>query len=234
MPCMDDQNFDDETGLQWIRMIEASASSLRDRDIYPMVAAWLQAVPGREILELGCGQGVCSEKVDFTRFSYTGLEASPVMVARAAELYECERRAFVQGNAYALPFSNHHFEGVFSVLVWHLLRDLKTAASELRRVLKTGGHFLILTANPEASPAWKGFYESYTLEGKRLEGVMKFSDHSTSADVLYLHTHEELVASLQAASLDVRHVETFRPSSEGGTDLLIALSGTALPRMDGT
>jgi ubiquinone/menaquinone biosynthesis C-methylase UbiE len=155
---MDDQIFDDETALQWINVIESANNSIRDRDIHPEVKAWVKINSLNEILEIGSGQGICSDKIDLDHRRYTGVEPSPKMTERAKELYSDKNRTFVLGNVYSLPFTSEVFDGAFSILVWHLLSDLETATRELARVLKPGGQFLIVTANPEAGKFLDSWY----------------------------------------------------------------------------
>lgn len=222
---MDDSTFDNETALQWIRVIEDSKSSIRDHDIYPLLNSWVKTNSLSKLLEVGCGQGVCSDKIELTGRSFTGLEPSPLMVARANELYLNPYRNFILGNAYSLPFGPNEFDGVFSVLLWHLLSDLDKANQEVSRVLMPEGRFLIITANPRAYSVWKSYYNDLKLDGKRLEGTMTFRDGSLSKDVLYLHTEEELLGSLEKASLKITSVKSFRPSQDEKNDLLIAIEG---------
>lgn len=222
---MDDRNFDDETALQWIESVEASKFSIRDQDIYPTVRAWLTEGRITKALEIGSGQGICSDKIDLTALEYIGLEPSSLMFERAKKIYSGQNRSFVLGNAYSLPFAADTFDGCFSILVWHLLGDLDLANRELGRVLKSGGNFLIITANPGSYPAWKGFYTTFKMDGKRLEGSMQLTEKHTSHDVLFLHTQDELVNSLRDAGLIVEKTHTFRPSAKDQTDLLICIEG---------
>jgi ubiquinone/menaquinone biosynthesis C-methylase UbiE len=222
---MDDCTFDDETASQWIDLIEANKVTLRDQDIYPRVRSWMPGDLVSEILEIGSGQGICSDKIDLSRTQYTGLEPSPKMHARAVDLYSDQRRRFILGSVYEMPFEPNVFGGAFSILVWHLLSDLQSASKELARVLKPGARFLVITANPNASSAWKAFYSDFKLDGKRLQGTMSLSEKSQSHDVLYLHTEDELVESLVSSGLDVQTTETFRPAKNEAVDLLIAISG---------
>ena len=173
------------------------------------IARWdLWAINPSTILDLGCGQGVCSEKINLKGRTYTGVEPSPFLLERATALYP--HKYFVAGNAYALPFADKTFDAVFSIAVWHLLEDKLKAASELSRVLREGGHFMIVAANPEAYEEWTKSYSSSTRKGRRFEGRMIQSDASESTDVLYLHSYDEIIASLQAAQLEIEGATTFR------------------------
>ncbi len=225
---MDDRTFDDDTALQWIESVENSKASLSDIDIYPTIRSWLSQSDMVNVLEIGSGQGICSDKIDTIHCKYTGVEPSPLMTERARKLYAGKNRRFVLGNAYALPFSDGAFDGCFSILVWHLLADLRLANQELSRVLKPGGHFLIITANPASYSAWKGFYKHYELHGNRLEGTMQLTEKHESHDVLFLHKECELLDSLRVSGLSVESTQTFRPFSKEKTDMLIAIAGRKL------
>jgi ubiquinone/menaquinone biosynthesis C-methylase UbiE len=200
---MDDRRFDQETAMEWIKAIE-SAKGVRNTDIYPNLNGWINGISPSEVLEVGAGQGVCSDKIDLTNRNYTGAEPSPYLLERAMQLYPQASKKFVLGSAYALPFSDGTFDAAFSVAVWHLLSDLQTAANELSRVLSEKGSFYIITANPNADFVWKNLADP--------------------KDVLYFHSVDELENSFKSARLGHFERQTFRSSPEG-PDLFLAIKG---------
>lgn len=221
---MDDKTFDAQTAQDWIVAIERPGRSSRDDDIYPILSQWLADNKAASVLDIGCGQGICAEKVVMPSVQYVGLDPLPLLVARAQELYTGDSRRFVTGNAYDLPFANESFDAAFSVLVWHLLEDLPRAAAEMARVLKAGGAALCITANPEAMADWQAMYDSPRVDGKRLEGVMDMGGGLTSRDVLYFHTRDEIATALASAGLTLEGVTPFRASKRGtGAPLLMSL-----------
>lgn len=209
---MDDRVFDQSSAVEWISGIESERAKVRDSYLYPRLRAWIDRVSPLEVLDIGAGQGVCSDKMDLAGRKYTGVEPSPFLLNRARELYSAPHRMFVEGSAYALPFAGSTFDAAFSVAVWHLLADLKRAAMELARVLRTNGHFLIVTANPGNYSAWMTPYTETKLDGRRLEGKVIQEGEVISQDVLYLHTLDEIVTPLRNAGLRVDKSETFRES----------------------
>jgi SAM-dependent methyltransferase len=225
---MDDRTFDDDTAVQWIEAVEASKVSTRDNDIFPIARSWLSKGQIAKVLEIGSGQGICSDKIDLSQCDYTGVEPSPLMTKRAQQIYPGKNRKFVLGNAYSLPFSSNVFDGCFSILVWHLLGNLRLANQELSRVLRPGGHFLIITANPSSYTAWKGFYKHFKMDGNRLEGTMQLTEKRESHDVLFLYEEKELMNSLLEVGLTIEASQTFRQSSKDKTDMLIAIEGRKL------
>lgn len=222
---MDDRTFDKQTAQDWIKAVETTGRSFRDDYVYPKINDLIHQNLPKRILDIGCGQGVCSEKIDLNNSKYTGVEPSNFLLNRAKQLYLQPHRDFLLGSAYSLPLSDESFDFAFSIMVWHLLSDLQTAALELGRVLTENGSFLIVTANPDAYSAWKSFYPDAKIVGKKLEGTMQLGD-GLSRDVLYLHTYEELKDSLQKAGLTIQRTETFLPTKDSnGSKLLISIQG---------
>jgi SAM-dependent methyltransferase len=223
---MDDRTFDEETAREWISIVEGANPSLRAGDIYPRLRSWISRFEPIAVLEIGCGQGVCSEQIDLRRCKYTGIDPSAFLLDRARELYASEGRQFVLGSVYAIPFAAGTFHAVFSVAVWHLLSDLRRGAAELARVLKTGGQFLILTANPNAYSLWTTPYAEKRENGVRFEGISWRDRSPVSKDVLYLHSLDAILASLESAGLTVERTETFRRSENSeGLDFFLSVQG---------
>lgn len=181
-------NFDNDR--EWIAIVESEKGQIRDGDIYPKLKAWINNIDPSEILDIGSGQGICSDKIDLQKRNYTGIEQSPFLVDRAKQLYLSENRKFIMGDIYQMPFLDSTFDAAFSVAVWHLLANLKKAAGEMSRVLKSNGHFLIITANPKYDSFWKNL--------------------STESEPIHLHRYDEMVNSLEAAHLKVQKTEEFR------------------------
>lgn len=213
---MDDRNFTQKDAEEWISMIETSGPTLRDQDVYPHIGNWIKRVRPELVLEIGAGQGVCSEKIDFSG-TYIGLDPSLHLLDRAKYLYGSTNRRFVEGGAYAVPFSRGTFDAAFSVMVWHLLSDIKKASLELGRVLKPNGKFLIVTTHPEFYKKLRDGYCDVEIEGRRFEGTMLRPPHSH--DVLYLHSLEEIQSALTLAGLSISDAISFREQT------LLAIEG---------
>lgn len=202
-----------QAAREWIDCVENPGSRVRDGDIYPMLKEWVLNASPSAVLEIGCGQGVCSNSIQGP--AYTGIDLSPFLLDRARQLYSGPGKKFIQGSADELPLRDEIFDAAFSVSVWHLLEDLGRAAHEMSRVLKDDGHFLIISANPGAYALWTDRYTESKREGRRLEGAISNPDGTVSREVLFLHTLGEFKDALQAAGLDVLKIETFRIISNG-------------------
>lgn len=207
---MDDRNFDEKAALDWIKMIEATQSLNKKTVLAHALEKLTSSASVHNILDIGCGQGRCSEHIPADR-SYTGVEPSDFLLARALEIYSDTHRKFVKGSAYALPFADHTFDAAFSVTVWHLLENINLASRELGRVLKRGSPFFVMSAHPEKYDDWKKPYASVKIEGRRLEGQIASPDGTTTADVLFLHSLDDLLTSFGQAKLTVENIEASGP-----------------------
>lgn len=196
----------------WMLMVEGEKGAVRENDLYPRLRKWIDGVAPTDILDVGCGQGICSDKIDLAKRHYTGVDLSPVLLARARELYRQKNRTFVAGDAYRLPFPDASFDAVFSIAVWHLLADAKKAAGEMRRVLRPGGHFFLVVLPASTYEGWKHRYTDGKLETGRFEGTLPLADGTTVREVLYLRSEKELRELLAAEKLPVESTETIRNS----------------------
>jgi SAM-dependent methyltransferase len=98
----------------------------------------LQPQPGERILDLGCGDGVLTEKLVALGAQVVGIDSSEEMVA-AARKRGLDARAV---DARALPFESE-FDAVFSNAVLHWIKDDPDApVAGAFRALKGGGRFV--------------------------------------------------------------------------------------------
>ena len=232
---MDDHTFDRRAATDWIEVVESDSARVREGDIFPLLIAWINEIAPGDILDVGSGQGICSIKIELDPCNYVGVEPSSFLVDRAKTLYCRGNRKFLEGNVYHLPFSPSAFDAAFSIAVWHLLSDLEQATSELSRVLRPSGNFLIITANPGAYSAWTGAYRDARTDGRRFEGTVKRPDNSISQDVLYLHTLREITDALKAADLQIEAIETFRAvEGSGEPGKFVLIRGTKRPAAEPT
>jgi ubiquinone/menaquinone biosynthesis C-methylase UbiE len=209
---MDDRRFDADTALDWIKRIESEGAKIREHDIYPRLKHWVKSTRPGQVLEIGCGQGICSTQIDLSQRTYTGVDASQVLIDRAVQKYPNLSASFLVGNAYELPFSDGTFDCAFSIAVWHLLHDTQRAACELSRVLSDQGRFLIITANPSTYDLWTGMYTNPVLDGIKLIGTYEGAEGtSLQTDTLYLHSLDQIKDALGGAGLVIEEIETFRP-----------------------
>jgi ubiquinone/menaquinone biosynthesis C-methylase UbiE len=104
------------------------------------------AVPlqGRDVLEMSCGRGGGASYM--ARYlepgRMVGVDRTESAVISCGRNHKRDGLAFVCGDALGFPFSDESFDAIVNVEASHCYPDLGRFLSEVRRVLRRGGHFL--------------------------------------------------------------------------------------------
>lgn len=101
----------------------------------------LKEVKGKT-LEIGFGTGVNFKFFDLN-IDYTGIEPDLNMSA-IAKVKASLNYQLMEANAENLPFENESFDTVITTLVLCSVEDPQKSLEEIFRVLRPGGHFLLL------------------------------------------------------------------------------------------
>lgn len=220
------QLYSPKLSQQWAEWVELeNTEGSRQKEIYPAIKAWLAHAKPHSIADLGCGQGICSQLVG-AGTSYVGIDASASLIARANKLYAAPNRTFAVGDVYNAPLKDNSTDAAMSVWVWSHLEDLAKAAKEMHRILKPGGKFIIINANPDTYEDRKGFYSSYKIEGKLLVGNFDLGGgKELTGSTLYLHSRENMADALKAAHLVIDETVTLGYKKAYPDGLYIAISG---------
>jgi SAM-dependent methyltransferase len=97
---------------------------------------------GRQVLEIGLGEGAESEQLIRRGALWSGLDLTRESVERVQarlSLRELPYEGLRQGSALQIPWPDDSFDIVFSHGVLHHIPDIHTAQSEIHRVLRPGG-----------------------------------------------------------------------------------------------
>jgi SAM-dependent methyltransferase len=125
------------------------------------VLALLDPQPGEAILDLGCGDGVLTEKIIASGATVIGVDASPEMVA-AAQARGIDARV---GNGQALDFSPD-FDAAFTNAALHWMLDKQGVASGVFRALKPGGRFVgEMGGEGNVATIWRGVRAELAARG---------------------------------------------------------------------
>ena len=92
-----------------------------------------------EALDVCCGSGVVGNAFRGQVAKITGLDITPEMVALSRQRLD----EVVHGTVYDIPFPDERFELVTNREVMHLMPDPADMMSEVFRVLKPGGQFVV-------------------------------------------------------------------------------------------
>ncbi|MFQ5773927.1 MAG: class I SAM-dependent methyltransferase [Kiloniellaceae bacterium] len=158
----------------------------------PLVAL-LDPRPGQRILDLGCGDGVLTEKIAAAGARVVGVDASPEQVA-AARARGLDARV---GDAAALTF-DAAFDAVFSNAVLHWIRRPDAAIDGVWRALKPGGRFV----------AEMGGHGNVARITEALVAALdRRGIHGRAAVPWYFPTPEEYRAKLDARGFAVESID---------------------------
>ncbi|MFN0103677.1 MAG: methyltransferase domain-containing protein [Bryobacteraceae bacterium] len=159
----------------------------------------------KRVLDVGCGTGYGSAELANTASTVTGIDISGDAIAYATENYARANLTFQQAGAAQLPFPDASFDLVVAFEVIEHLSDWELLISEARRVLSSGGQFVVSTPN-----------KAYYAESRRLTGPNPFHEHEFD--------YEEFKHALQAhfphtLLFTENHADSivFRPIANGGT-----------------
>jgi SAM-dependent methyltransferase len=104
-------------------------------------------VAGRQVLEIGLGEGTDSERLIRRGARWSGVDLTAESVDRVRTrltLRELPYEELRQGSVLDLPFGDSTFDMVFSHGVLHHVPEIKQAQSEIHRVLRPGGELVIM------------------------------------------------------------------------------------------
>lgn len=147
----------------------------------------LRPRPGMRLLDIAGGTGDIALKFLKRLKAKGALEGAPVTVfdinpemleqgrARAMDKGYFGHIEWVTGNAESLPFRDDSFEAATIVFGIRNVTRLEKAIAEAFRVLKPGGHYLVMEFSSVPSPLMKDLYDWYSFNvipklGKTLAG----------------------------------------------------------------
>lgn len=141
----------DRSSSSWAR---GAPVLLSDYTARPFLLEWCAPVDGRDVLDLGCGEGYVArqlKKMGAARLE--GIDISAEMIRAAKEREDSEKLGirFQQGHARDLEqFADGSFDLVAAVFLFNYLNRAETAATmaSVHRVLKPGGRFVLAVPHP--------------------------------------------------------------------------------------
>ena len=108
-------------------------------------------LPGKSILDIGCGDGNLARMMAKMGAKVVGLEPSETQLAKAQSAEPINGAEYLQGSAMDLPFEDQHFDAVvFFNSLHHIPKEGRyKSLEEAARVVKTGG--IVYICEPVAS-----------------------------------------------------------------------------------
>lgn len=178
----------------------------------------LHPCPGERILDIGCGDGILTEKIAALGCEVVGIDASPDMV-QAARARGLDARVM---NATGMSF-DAEFDGAFSNAALHWVRPPEAVARGVYRALKAGGRFAAeFGGRGNIAHIRRALHEALKKHGLSAEEV----------DPWYFPSPEEYTGLLRDAGFEVTSVEHFDRSTELTTGMASWLESVARPVLE--
>jgi len=104
-----------------------------------------QLPPGKNVLEIGCGNGVGSRYIEefFQPDQFTATDLDERLVEIARRNNKGNKIKIEVGNAAKLRFADNEFDAVLGLSVIHHIPNWRDCNAELQRVIKPGGLLII-------------------------------------------------------------------------------------------
>lgn len=123
---------------------DGSMYSTFSREAYPIAIEALLKIPFGSILDLGCGTGMALKLLLEKRSGIKayGLDLSENML-KVAESRLGSKAELTKGDAENMPYKDGSFDTVLCIESFHHYPEPLKASSEIMRVLKPGGTFVL-------------------------------------------------------------------------------------------
>ena len=178
------------------RYKDVSPPSIQDDDRTRRLLESLPVSPESKLIDIGCGTGNVASllKQLYPQVTVCGLDISPKVIARAKELDRTGDIEFIVATESEIPFADSVFDSAVCRFSLHHYPDLAAHLREVRRILESGGTYLIVEVLPETG-------RFHTM----LNGVFAAAERESAGHVAYysLDDYKEMLAQ---ASFKLRSV----------------------------
>ncbi len=216
------QNIYDDAGFfEGYSRLPRSIEGLDGAPEWLALCALLPDLPGRAVLDLGCGFGwFCRWARENGAARVLGINVSERMLARARATTQDAAIAYDRADLEQIELPAGAFDLVYSSLALHYIADLNRLLEQVYRSLRPGGRLVFSVEHPiftaPTRPGWRIDAEghktwpidSYLEEGPRstdwlAKGVIK--QHRTVAGY---------INAVLVAGFSLRHVEEWGPTEQ--------------------
>ena len=189
----------------------------------PVFMELLGEVVGKQVLDLGCGDGLFARKLYAAGCgSYVGIDASHRMVQAAWQELADTTGQVVHTKIEEWAYPPEQFDRVISRLALHYVADLDETFAKVHGTLKTNGRFIFSIVHPVITSSDK----SRESGGKRQDWIVDdyFSPgprkvHFQGETVRQYHrTVEDIYRSLLDANFRIEQLRESRPRAEHFAD----------------
>lgn len=125
--------------------------------LHSMIPSIAVLQPTDTVLDIGCGSGAAIRSIasQLTTGQAIGIDPTPKMLAIATTLSkDSQRTRFLTGCAESIPLDNASCDLVLAVNTFHHWQDVTQGLTEVYRVLKPGGKFIVIDDIWDNSPEY--------------------------------------------------------------------------------
>lgn len=162
-------NWQSESEKQW--NVRASSWNSRSREMWesgsrkeivPFISKLVP--PFSKVCDLGCGDGMGSEKLMQAGFAVTGIDVSEEMLSKARSNPNTAGIQFIKADLSNSGCSDDHFDLVMAINSLEWTASPYLSLREMARIVKPGGYACIGILGPTAAPRANSFRRLYGEE----------------------------------------------------------------------
>ncbi len=217
--------YDDPEFFAAYAQLDRSVHGLDGAPEWPALRAMLPPLPGRRVVDLGCGYGWFGRwAADQGAASVLGVDLSERMLARARATTDDERVSYRRADLSSVELPPSGFDVAFSSLALHYLPDVGPVLAGVRRALVPGGVLVASVEHPiHTAPSAPGFVRGpggrpvWQLDGYLSPGP-RTTDWLAPGVVKHHRTVAGYVGALRGAGFTLTGLEEWGPSEEQVAD----------------
>lgn len=224
----------------WVDFVRGGKDYYREYMNGPALIRMMGDVRGKQVLDIGCGEGYFSRVFADMGAKVTGVDFSETLIEAALE-EELRKplgvKYLISNAADLIELQSSSFDIAFCFMSLMDIQDYEAAIAEASRVLKEGGRFVIViphpcfgewTGNGEIVSGWETrikedgtkeflYYYIYDYLQRRVETVAWDFERLTSSFVTtsYHRTLSDYINKLSKYGLAITGLDEPEPSEEG-------------------
>lgn len=183
-------------------------------------------VRGKDVLDLGCGVGYGSHYLvsECKPRSVVAIDISSEAIEFARSHYRKKNLAFVVGDGEAIPFPDKSFDMVIAFELIEHVGDYKKLLSEVKRVLRDSGVFIVSTPKKKEAPQSAFHTHEFTLREFKDALTVRFKPVRFYSQN---RLHVVVITDDYDFSLGFEEIKTVKRLSLEGSDYFVAVCGPA-------
>ncbi|MCK8481706.1 class I SAM-dependent methyltransferase [Psychroserpens algicola] len=167
-----------------------------DKYLTKQILSHLQPIKNGTYLDIGCGTGNYTNELQKNGCNVIGIDPSKLMLEKAK--LQNDKIDWRIGSAENTGLPENFVNGIIGTLTIHHWKNLKTAFSELNKVLKTNGRIVIFTSTPEQMKGyWLNHYFPKMLSDSiiQMPTIAKVKKAMKDSGIVYLESHKYFIKS---------------------------------------